>query len=254
MQMIADYPREWKQIVARYTSTSDLMQKAGHCQAHLSESDNLQKRRRIATDGVHPQPVLQTCIVCEPTRPTPRSESPSESVFPKLLPESAFSCGFCTKSYASKKALLQHQRVSHSVRNPFVQIVGESLECPVCHKAFANRWRVIAHLSETRQRRVGGPAELCGPKALEAPRLDPGLAQKLAESDRSARTKARRAGHSHAVVGRAHANKRTARELVVVPTLRLRAKTAEQQLIARKAGRYAVQAEDDGRSAKRQRR
>ena len=97
MQMIADYPREWKQIVARYTSTSDLFQKVGHCQAHLSESDNLQKRRRIATDGVHPQPVLQTCIVCEPTRPTPRSESPSESVFQSYFPKVYFPEVFAPK-------------------------------------------------------------------------------------------------------------------------------------------------------------
>ena len=150
--------------------------------------------------------------------------------------------------------MLQHQRVKHSVRNPFTEIVGDSLKCPVCKKSFANRWRVIAHLSETRQRRVGGPAELCGPRALEAPRLDPSLALRLAESDRSARTSARRAGHSHAVVGRLHASKRAARELVVVPGVRLRTKTAESQLIARKSGRYAVRAESVGRDAKRQKR
>ena len=159
--------------------------------------------------------------------------------------------------------MLQHQRVKHQLRNPFAEIVGDNLKCPVCNKSFANRWRVIAHLSEMRQRRVGRPVSLCGPKALEAdiPRLDPSLALQLAEKDRLARTQARRAGHSHAVVGRQHANRRPATKLRVVPIVRVRVKTAEAELTARKIGQFAPQscgstkagAERTDRSAKRAR-
>ena len=153
---------------------------------------------------------------------------------PELIQPSplGFKCADCGAAFKSNKAMLQHQRVKHGLRTEFAAFVGEKPQCPVCGKMFATRWRAIAHLSENRQRRVTAPAALCRQAALDGllPRLNPSLVESLLLDDRAARGVARKQGHSHAIVGRKHANKRRADVLEIVPTRRVRTKTGLEVL------------------------
>ena len=127
-----------------------------------------------------------------------------------------------------KWAFDQHRRVKHQARCEFNKFV-DSNRCPVCSKVFADRLRVIAHLSETRQRSKTLKRS-CRESVVEGlvPELAPARVLELELEAKAQRGVARRAGHTRPVVPW---HKRAAplaelRPLAQRPAKRLRVKTA----------------------------
>ena len=111
------------------------------------------------------------------------------------------SCGVCgVGGFKSAKALAQHSRVKHHERCSMNRFVSSS-KCLVCARSFADRLRVIAHLSDPRQRgktykRTCREVVLAG-GVLELPR---DLVVQLDQEARVQRRSARKAGHTRPVV------------------------------------------------------
>ena len=61
-------------------------------------------------------------------------------------------CEHCSERFASQKALWSLQRAKHKVRSSLESYLPSSGVCPVCRLKFASRPRLLAHVSETRQR------------------------------------------------------------------------------------------------------
>eukprot|EP00973_Karenia_brevis_P040718 5634868-Karenia_brevis.AAC.1 len=107
-------------------------------------------------------------------------------------------CKDCGAQYGTNKALLSHMRVRHGLRNPINRFVDSSGICPACGVHFSLRSRVIAHLSEIRQREKVARIT-CRQRVLagEFPMIDNVSLQAAAEADRKLAREAYRTGHSH---------------------------------------------------------
>ena len=142
----------------------------------------------------------------------------------------AFGCQVCGESgFQSQKALEQHTRVKHGQKCAMNFFVADA-RCPVCNKQFADRLRVIAHLSETRVRSKSGKPT-CRDRVLagEVPRLDDSVVTELHGKARVQRAEARRAGHTRPVVPKhSQAHKRPLEELYSIPRRRVRCKTSPE--------------------------
>jgi hypothetical protein len=105
-----------------------------------------------------------------------------------------FACADCNATFASNKALLCHCRQKHNYRDPVRLFLTSDGVCPVCKATFHTRLRAIAHVNDRRNK-------ACKPRLLsgEFPQIPPALAAEFDELDRSARTDARRQGHSHPI-------------------------------------------------------
>ena len=87
----------------------------------------------------------------------------------------AHGCSMCGMAFPTGKALAQHQRVRHALRNPVKAALGDTTVCPICRTDFVQRFRLVAHLSEQRQGRRG-----CRDAFLAAaPRIDASVAEAL---------------------------------------------------------------------------
>ena len=168
-----------------------------------------------------------------PSRPPVRPSV--SSVSPSVRPSDGganLRCDLCPAAgFKTAKALGQHKRVMHAARCVMNSYV-ESNQCPACGHKFADRLRVIAHLSETRQRSKN-PKQSCRDKVLEGgfAQLPPDRVKELDESAKLQRRAARKAGHTRPVVPlHLHAPKRPLSELVSLPKRRLRAKTSTENV------------------------
>ena len=105
-------------------------------------------------------------------------------------------CTLCSASFATAKALESHRRVRHKMRAPLATLVGSSKVCPCCHTEFSSRPRLLAHISEKRNR--GNRLYSCN-SILAAGLVQPPQNSDLEAAfaaDREARTAARKAGHT----------------------------------------------------------
>ena len=105
-------------------------------------------------------------------------------------------CSVCNEAFATAKALETHKKAKHKMRAAAAKKVGLSCVCPCCHVQFSSRARLLAHASEKRNR--GSRAYTCSTLfASDVVKTVPDdeLAVAFA-NDRSARTTARRAGHT----------------------------------------------------------
>ena len=101
--------------------------------------------------------------------------------------------------------------------------------CPCCGIYFADRLRVIAHLSETRQRSKVRK-QTCRDLVLQGriPELDPAEVERLDAEACVQRSAARKAGHTRPVVPwHKRAREAPLPPLVLRPAKRLRAKTTD---------------------------
>ena len=144
--------------------------------------------------------------------------------------DGAYACEVCgERGFRTQKALDQHARVKHGKRCDMNRYVATA-SCPVCGKGFADRLRVIAHLSETRVR-ARHARRSCREVVLAGGvvQLDDSVVETLDGEARRQRRAARRAGHTRPVVSEhQRANKRPLEELTRRPAKRLRVKTADR--------------------------
>ena len=106
-----------------------------------------------------------------------------------------FQCLHCDVTFPTDKARLQHMRVKHGKLSPFKERVGAVAVCAKCGTDFKQRFRLVAHLSDTRASRRG-----CGQFYLdEVPALGPDVTGPLNAEDAELQKKARALGHSHAI-------------------------------------------------------
>ena len=149
----------------------------------------------------------------------------------------ALRCETCQATgFRTQKAVDMHRRVVHGLRQMANRFV-DSNSCPVCKKLFANRLRVISHLSETRQRGKGLRGPSCRDRVLagEVPQIPESRLMELDLQARAERFEARRAGHTRPVVGDlGSAAKRPLDILVEVPSRRVRQKTAEREITGKR--------------------
>ena len=103
----------------------------------------------------------------------------------------ALKCGECQVGFPTQRALKMHCRVVHSLRCVPKAYAPGSGQCMLCLKVFSTRLRLIAHLTETRQR---GPIAPCGLRLGCVAPLPAREVARLDELDREARRAARRKG------------------------------------------------------------
>ena len=108
-------------------------------------------------------------------------------------------CGSSSNIFLNDKALQCHMRVRHGHRCQAKSFISADAKCPVCHVSFSSRLRAIAHLSERRKR--GKASQTCydvmlGGSLIPLPTTEVSC---LDESDRIARTSAKRLGRSHPI-------------------------------------------------------
>lgn len=113
-----------------------------------------------------------------------------------------FVCRTCSAAFATGKARAQHERVKHKRRTYAEDFVGKEPVCPVCAKVFADRLRVVAHLSDTRVRAKHGRPS-CTQLLLSGgyPKIQAEVLEAERSLNKAARTQARRQGHTRPVVG-----------------------------------------------------
>ena len=106
-----------------------------------------------------------------------------------------FQCLHCDVTFPTDKARLQHMRVKHGKLCPFKERVGAVALCARCGTNFKQRFRLVAHLSDTRASRRG-----CGQFYLdEVPALGPDVTGPLNAEDAELQKKASALCHSHAI-------------------------------------------------------
>ena len=69
------------------------------------------------------------------------------STFPSLAPPIFYNsyCLDCGKTFSSYQRLAVHRKVSHGIRDP-VDLLVDTVHCPVCLVYFHNRVRVLNHI------------------------------------------------------------------------------------------------------------
>ena len=113
------------------------------------------------------------------------------------LETSGFTCQLCVGSAAkchfpSAKALQQHARVKHGDRVNGRNFVDANGVCPACGTDFRERFRCIAHLSDSRRQKCLHVILAMNMSPLSEERI-----KQLDESDKVAKREARKKGHSH---------------------------------------------------------
>ena len=105
-------------------------------------------------------------------------------------------CAQCNAGFPTFKALESHKRAKHKSRTPLSNLIGSSNVCPCCHTAFSCRARLLAHVSEKRNR---GSRQYSCNTILLAGLVQPPSAANLAiafDEDKEARSAARKSGHT----------------------------------------------------------
>ena len=107
-----------------------------------------------------------------------------------------YKCTHCSASFGTSKALGSHCRAKHKSRTGLSCYVGLSKRCPVCMVSFSSRTRLLAHVSDSRNRGMRAltchdvlRAGLCAP-VPEAEHSE------ACQADRALRRTARRSGHT----------------------------------------------------------
>jgi len=111
-----------------------------------------------------------------------------------LLQVKPFMCSLCTGvAFATQKALWQHERTKHGLRNPMRRLIRDGV-CPSCLTNFQSRIRCLAHVSDCRRTR-------CRDAIMSMPitPLTEGEMQALDEYDRQERRRGWIEGHSHPI-------------------------------------------------------
>ena len=105
-------------------------------------------------------------------------------------------CHDCDMTFHSAKAVAAHKRKKHDGVSVVTKFVGRSLFCPVCACRFGSRTRLIAHLSEHRNR---GRRQFTCRALLRSGMLAPVPEQEhraVHAEDRRNRKRARQSGHT----------------------------------------------------------
>jgi hypothetical protein len=111
-------------------------------------------------------------------------------------PHPVHRCATCNGTFPTLKALEAHKKAKHKTRAQFSSLIGASRVCPCCHVEFSSRTRLLAHISEKRNR--GGRLYSCNTlmaAGMVMP-VDQAELRTALESDKLARTLARKAGHT----------------------------------------------------------
>ena len=104
----------------------------------------------------------------------------------------SFQCSLCPHvPFHNQKALDQHRRVQHGVRNTIREHVGNFSRCPNCCTDFHQRIRLLAHLSDKRRN------EQCREFVFALPKIEASELERLDVVDRNLRRVASQAGHTH---------------------------------------------------------
>jgi hypothetical protein len=168
-----------------------------------------------------------------------------------------FTCKICPASGASfptLKSLQAHMRSQHGVTNALKRFIDDSGVCPGCCTLFASRSRLLAHISERRNR--GRSAISCN-ALLETgifPEVSGDVIAACDATDRAARCDARKHGHSQPVVQHASAKRARIRGVAGIGLkhkTRLLQKTPEVEV--RRAHVRALLLDVDGLPRKRRR-
>ena len=107
-----------------------------------------------------------------------------------------FKCELCAApqpAFPTSKALAQHMRIKHKMRNAVRCYVDESGVCPACRNVYHTRYRVLTHLMNPKK-----PA--CKQFVLNSGQvraLPTDVVQKLDVMDKIAIREARKQGHTH---------------------------------------------------------
>jgi hypothetical protein len=107
-----------------------------------------------------------------------------------------YRCSQCSEAFKSEQGLKQHLRANHKKRTALAVFIGSSSVCPVCLAQFSNRTRLLAHVSDSRNR---GSRTLTCHNVLSAKLVAPVSDADLAvahESDRKLRAQTRKRGRT----------------------------------------------------------
>ena len=107
----------------------------------------------------------------------------------------SYTCGICSKSVSTRRAQLQHQRMSHGWRDPINKFIDGSGVCPCCKSVCFTRLRVLAHVTDKRRKKCRDTLLL----GSIIPPLPPKEIDRLDDFDRDARNEFRKLGRSHAI-------------------------------------------------------
>ena len=77
----------------------------------------------------------------------------SETSAPRVL-NLGFACKLCGAAFPSSKALGQHNRKRHGAKPIIQTLVGDETTCQNCKTDFVQRFRLIAHSSDSRPNRL----------------------------------------------------------------------------------------------------
>ena len=111
-------------------------------------------------------------------------------------PPSSHRCVTCGLLFKSSKALETHMKSKHKTQASASSKIGRSCVCPCCYTQFASRTRLLAHVSEKRNRgtRTFSCSNLCASNLVKA--VDAAEFEEAVEIDKRARTSARKSGHT----------------------------------------------------------
>ena len=170
MNLVSDYPYEWKLIVNKYYT-----------------------------------PLDDAAIAVPAARSVPK---PAASAFSSLLPVSAaHESQMCDAlAFKSLKALNQHARIKHGKTSAIARSLPDITICPVCLSNFHERSRLVSHLSETRTRSATRGTN-CHFEFLKIPGavLPEGTipSAELRGRQKEAFASARKKGHTHVIAEKA---------------------------------------------------
>ena len=106
-----------------------------------------------------------------------------------------FACHICGECFATGKALASHMRTKHFCRQIIRLYCGADLKCQSCHSGYANRQRLLAHLTDSRRPN-------CRDWVLQfGRRINQGDCDRLDEIDRRMMAAARTQGHTRVQAG-----------------------------------------------------
>ena len=146
----------------------------------------------ITTDETAWQRVIRECEFTESINDKNRDA-------PARQPGCAsFQCGDCALLFPTQKALDQHRRIRHGAVAQIQWKVGDTAVCLKCGTDFRQRFRLVAHRSQTRAKR-----RICADwYRTNVPDLHDDVVCPLREADLRAQREARSGGHTHAIACR----------------------------------------------------